>query len=81
MAKYLYGYFLPTDYPGYNDLRQERKWALRNTAKEVKALVKEFKGGMIRRMLTPEARLWDMTTFHMLSYPYPLPEVGQPYST
>ena len=77
---YLYGVFLPTDYPGYNNLPQDRKWALRNTAQEAKALAKEF-GGSIRRMPYPEARVWDMTTFRTSSSPYPLPEVGQPYST
>ncbi len=75
--KYLYGFFLPITYPGYCNLPQNRKWALRDTAKEAKALVKEFGGGSIRRMPYPDGGAWDMTTFHMSSYPYPLPRLAE----
>jgi hypothetical protein len=65
--KYLYGIFLPTDYPGYSDLPQNRKWAMRSTKVEAKSVVKAFPGASIRRMLDPESGVWDMTTFTMLS--------------
>ncbi len=64
--KYLYGVFLPTDYPGYNDLPQNRKWALRRTKTEAIATAKKF-GAEVHRMPDPEAKVWDMTTFKMCS--------------
>lgn len=65
--KYLYGIFLPTDYPGYDSLPQNRKWALRNTKPEAKRVAREFVGTSIRRMPYPDGGAWDMTTFKLCS--------------